>query len=39
MIGSAVEIMPTPRPAMMLVAEPVTDWRTMLLTGPVPVPV
>ena len=29
MIGSAVDFMPRPRPAMMLVAAPVSLWRAM----------
>ena len=35
----AVDIMPTPTPEMIVVAGPVTDWRTIDLTGRVPVPV
>ena len=38
-IGNAVESIPTPRPAMMFVAEPVTERSTMPMTGLVPVPV
>ena len=30
-MGIAVDCMPTPSPAMMLVAEPVSDWLTMPL--------
>jgi hypothetical protein len=32
----AVDSKPTPMPAMMLVAAPVFDWSTMLLTGRLP---
>ena len=39
MIGIEVDIMPTPSPEMMLVAEPVTDCLTIEITGLVPVPV
>ena len=38
-MGMAVDRMPMPRPAMMLVAVPVTDCREMDVTGPVWVPV
>ena len=38
-IGIAVDIIPTPKPAIMLVADPVTDCLTMERTGFVPVPV
>ena len=34
-----VDIIPTPRPAIILVADPVSDWRTIAETGFVPVPV
>ncbi len=34
--GAAVEIMPTPRPAMMLVAAPVSEASATLLEGPLP---
>ena len=37
--GMPVENMPTPRPEMMLVADPVRLWRAMPLTGRLPVAV
>ena len=39
MIGMAVEIIPTPRPEIILVADPVSDCSTIDITGLVPVPV
>ena len=38
-IGSAVDIIPTPKPAMILVAAPVSDCAIIAFTGLVPVPV
>ena len=38
-IGTAVDIIPTPRPAIILVADPVSDCSTIEVTGFVPVPV
>jgi hypothetical protein len=38
-IGGRVDIMPTPRPEIMVVAEPVPQALTMRLTGGVSVPV
>ena len=38
-MGSAVDIIPTPNPAIMFVAEPVSDCSTIDETGFVPVPV
>ena len=38
-IGNAVDIIPTPSPAIIVVAEPVSDCSTIELTGFVPVPV
>ena len=35
----AVDIIPTPKPAIILVADPVSDWLTIDVTGLVPVPV
>ena len=38
-MGSAVDIMPTPKPAMMLVAAPVCDCLMIFNTGFLPPPV
>ncbi len=38
-IGIAVDIIPTPKPAMILVADPVSDCFTIDKTGLPPVPV
>ena len=38
-IGIAVDCIPTPKPAIIFVAEPVIDWSTIDCTGFVPVPV
>ena len=38
-IGIAVDIIPTPRPAIIFVADPVSDCSTIEVTGFVPVPV
>ena len=38
-IGKAVDCMPTPKPAIILVAAPVIDCLAIELTGLVPVPV
>ena len=38
-IGIAVDCIPTPKPAIILVAAPVTDWSVIDFTGDVPVPV
>ena len=38
-IGIAVDIIPTPKPAIILVADPVSDCLTIEETGAVPVPV
>ena len=38
-VGIAVDCIPIPNPAIILVADPVIDWFATDLTGEVPVPV